>query len=155
MNGARRPWPPLVVSADVPRLVKWRDLLITLLMWGFFIVLLDTEFELLFSRYLEWLGVIDADIDPHWTRYFRLLVPYLLAVAVVFAGLLLFGLRTLLRGQRALLLRQPDPLQIAEEARRSGLDETALIAARQRRIVTVQIDADGSYRIPDLPPKEI
>ena len=64
MNSARRPWPPLVVSAHVPRLVKWRDLLITLIMWGFFIVLLDTEFELLFSRYFEWLGVIDADIDP-------------------------------------------------------------------------------------------
>jgi len=42
-------------------------------------------------------------------------------------------------------------LQIADEARRSGLNETALIAARARRIVTVQIDADGSYRIPDPP----
>jgi len=53
MNGAKRPWPPLVVAEHVPRRVQWRDFLLTLAMWGLFFVLLEKELELFFSGLLK------------------------------------------------------------------------------------------------------
>ena len=53
MSSANQPWPPLIVAKHVPRLVKWRDTLLTVMMWGFFAVLLDIEFELFLGHYLQ------------------------------------------------------------------------------------------------------
>jgi len=147
MNSANRPWPPLIVAEDVPRLVKWRDVLLTLLMWGFLAALLATEFELFFGHYLEQLGFGPFHTDANWPEFFERLMPFLLTAAVLASTLVIFSLRTLQRRHRALLLPQPVPLAAAEEARHAGLEEAALIAAREQRIAIVHIDADGRHRI--------
>jgi hypothetical protein len=131
----------------MPRLVKWRDILLTLLMWGIFALLLDTEFELFLGDYLERLGFGPFDAMPNWQLYFEVLRPFLLMAAMLVGFLAIFGLRTLRRRSRALLLPQPAPLAAADQARRAGLDAAGLIAARDEQIVIVHIDADNRHRI--------
>ena len=151
MTDPNRPWPPIIVARHTPRLVKWRDILLTSVMWGFFVLLLDTEFELFMGSYLERLGFGPFDTDANWALYFYRLLPFLLATALLAVWLIIFGLRTVRRRSRALLLPQPVPLETADQARRAGLDEAVLIAARDQRIVIVHIDADGRHRF-EVPP---
>jgi hypothetical protein len=148
MTSSSRPWPPLIVAEHVPRLVKWRDVLLTLLMWGLFAVLLATEFELFFGDYLEHLGFSGPfNTNAKWPEFFERLLPFMLTAAGLAVWLVMFSLRTLRDRHRALALPQPAPLAAADEARRAGLDLAELIAARERRIVIVHIAADGRHRI--------
>jgi poly-beta-1,6-N-acetyl-D-glucosamine biosynthesis protein PgaD len=146
MNGPSRPWPPLIVAGQVPRLIKWRDFLLTWLVWVLFAHLLDAEFEL-FRHYLERFGINHVHKDVNWLFYLEQLTPFLLMAAVLAALIVIFSLRTLRRRRRALLVPQPAPLETSAQAGRAGLDEAALLAARDRRIVVVHIDADGRHRI--------
>jgi hypothetical protein len=147
MNNSKKAWPPLIVVENIPRLVKWRDILLTLFMWAFLALLLDTELELFVTRNLERLGYGPYDIDANWPLFFERLMPFLLIAILPIAGLFIVGALTLRRRRLALLLPQPAPLEAADQARHAGLDEPALIAARDRRIVTVHIGIDGRHRI--------
>ncbi len=147
MSSSNQPWPPLIVAKHIPRLVKWRDILLTAMMWGFFAILLDTEFELFLGDYLEQLGFGPFDTKGNWLVFFDLLMPFLLMAAVLAGALAMFSLRTLRRRSRALLLPQPAPLETAVQAHRAGLDEAELIMAREQRIAIVHIDTDGRHRI--------
>ena len=146
MRNPDRPWPPLIVASHVPRLVKWRDALLTALMWGLFAVLLEVEFELFLGHYLQ-PGLSRFDPDTKWSLFFERLMPFLLTAAILAGLLTIFSLRTLRRRARALLLPQPAPLATADQARRAGLDEAELIVARDQRIVIVHIDPNGVHRI--------
>jgi poly-beta-1,6-N-acetyl-D-glucosamine biosynthesis protein PgaD len=146
MSGSNRSWPPLIIAKHVPRLVKWRDTLLTLMMWGFFAVLLDFEFELFLGHYLQ-PGLSRFDANAKWSLFFERLMPFLSAAAMLAGLLIIFSLRTLRRHSRALLLPQPPPLATADQAHRAGLDEAELIAAREQRIVIVHIDTNGSHQI--------
>ena len=147
MTGADRPWPPLIVGAHVPPLVKWRDVLLTSIAWICFVMLIDTEVILFFGNFLQLLGFGQYDAVADWPMYIKRLAPFLLTSAGLIAVLFMFGLRNMRRRLRALLLPQPAPLATAAEARRAGLDEAALIAWRDRRIVIVHIEGDGRHRI--------
>jgi len=137
-----RPWPPLIVAEHMPRSVRWRDALLTVVAWGAFAFLLEKELALVFGG-LQALGVGDFGVKVDWLAYLERLTPFLL-VAAALAGLLVgFSLSTLRRRSRSLLLPQPAALEAADQARRSGLDEAALIAARDQRIVIVHIDDSG------------
>ena len=140
MNSSDKPWPPLIVAGHVPRLVKWRDLLLTSILWVCFALLLGIEFELFVGGSL---GLLDID----WPLFYERLKPFFLTAAVLAGLLVISGLLTLRRRKRSLLLPQPAPLEAADQARRAGLDEAALIAARDRAIVIVHIDADNRHRI--------
>ncbi len=147
MSSSNGPWPPLIVAAKhVPRLVKWRDTLLTSMMWIFFTVLLDFEFELLLSHFLQ-PGTSRFDTDDKWSLFFDRLMPFLLTAAILAGLLIIFSVRTLRRRSRALFLPEPAALETADQARHAGLDEAELIMARDQRIVIVHIDADGRYRI--------
>jgi len=75
MNSSDKPWPPLIVAGHVPRLVKWRDLLLTSILWVCFALLLGIEFELFLGGSL---GLLDTD----WLLFFERLKPYFLAAAI-------------------------------------------------------------------------
>jgi hypothetical protein len=147
MNSSDRPWPPLIVAKHVPRLVRWRDVLLTSIMWVMCAALIDSEAGLFLGRYLERLGFGHFDTEANWPMFFERMAPFLLTAAGFALWVVIFSLRTARLKLRALVLPQPAPLAIAEEARRVGLDEATLIAARKQRIVTVHIDADGRHRI--------
>jgi poly-beta-1,6-N-acetyl-D-glucosamine biosynthesis protein PgaD len=151
MSGRTRPWPPLVVVEHLPRLIRWRDAVITLLMWLFFALLVVSEFELFLGDYLEHLGLGPFDNDADWRLFLERLMPYLVTAAAFVAALFVFTFRNLRRRSRARFLPQPPQLDAADQASLAGLDTAALIAAREQRIVIVHIDADGRHRI-EIPP---
>jgi hypothetical protein len=127
--------------------VKWRDVVLTVLAWAAFVLLLDAEFKLFLGDYIALLFSRPVDSESYWPMFIAGLMPFLLTAVALGAILVVFGLRTVLRRRRALLLPQPVPLDVSDEARRAGLDEATLIAARAERIVIVHFDADGSHRI--------
>jgi poly-beta-1,6-N-acetyl-D-glucosamine biosynthesis protein PgaD len=141
------PWSPLIVAGTKPTWVKVRDVALTLFMWVLFAIMLETEFELLFGRYLERMGLGDFDTAGRWADIFEALQPFVQVALVLVSLLLLAGLFTLRRVARGRGLPQPAPLSASDEARRVGMDEADLIAARELRVVVVHIDADGRYRV--------
>jgi hypothetical protein len=147
MTGADRAWPPLIVADHVPRFIRWRDFLLTLLMWIAFAFMLETEFELFFGDHLERLGFGDFDTEANWLIYFERLTPFLVTIALLISLLAVASILTLRRRRRSLLLPMPVPLELAEECRRAGLDAQELTSARTSIIVIIHIDADGKHRI--------
>jgi poly-beta-1,6-N-acetyl-D-glucosamine biosynthesis protein PgaD len=141
------PWPPLIVASTKPTFVKVRDTALTLLMWLLFAILLETEFEMFFGHYLQRLGLGDFDSEGRWLEFFQALRPFVQVALVLVSLLLVAGLLTLRRVARGRKLPQPAPLTAGDEARRVGLDEAELIAARELRVVVVHIDGDGKYRV--------
>jgi poly-beta-1,6-N-acetyl-D-glucosamine biosynthesis protein PgaD len=139
---SNRSWPPLIIAEHIPRAVRWRDALLTALAWAAFAYLLEKELAPIFGG-LQALGLGKYGVKVDWLTYLERLTPFLL-VAGVLAGLLVgFSLGTLRRRSRSLLLPQPAALEAADEARRAGLDEAALVAAREQRIVIVHIGDSG------------
>jgi hypothetical protein len=147
MTGADPPWPPLIIADRVPRFIRWRDFLLTLLMWIAFAILLEKEFQLFFGDHLERLGLGDFNTEPNWPMFFQRLTPFLVTIALLVSLLGVASARTLRRRRRALLLPLPTPLGLAEECRRAGLDEQELTSARTSMSVIVHIDTDGKHRI--------
>jgi hypothetical protein len=64
--------------------------------------------------------------------------------------LIVGSLLTLRRIARARLLPEPLPLSAGEEARRVGMTEEDLAAARNLRIAVVHIDPGGRHRVEPL-----
>jgi hypothetical protein len=140
-------WPPLIVAGTKPTSVKVRDVALTLFMWVLFAIILETEFELFFGRYLERMGLGDFNTEGRWLDFFDALRPFVQVALVLVSLLLVAGLFTLRRVARGRVLPQPAPIAASDEARRVGMDEADLIAARELRVVVVHIEADGRYRV--------
>jgi hypothetical protein len=140
-------WPPLIVAGTKPTSVKVRDVALTLFMWVLFAIILETEFELFFGRYLERMGLGDSNTEGRWLDFFDALRPFVQVALVLVSLLLVAGLFTLRRVARGRVLPQPAPIAASDEARRVGMDEAELIAARALRVVVVHIEADGRYRV--------
>ena len=147
---SRRPqesWPPLIVASEKPRWVFWRDFALTLAMWLMFAIILETEFELFFGRYLERLGWGDFDTNANWARFFQRLEPYLWLIVMLVALLAASTVATLHRLRRFLKQAQPPPLLAIEEAHRGRMEAAALLAARELANVVVHVTADGAHRV--------
>jgi hypothetical protein len=147
VNDAAKPWPPLIVADNAPRWVKWRDFLLTLMMWTLFAIMLETEFELFAGPYLEHWGLGNFDTEANWEDFFERLMPFVQIAMMLIGVLALASLITLLRRRRGLLLPPPPPLSIADEAQRAGMDEPTLAAAREFRIAVVHIDVVGTHHV--------
>jgi poly-beta-1,6-N-acetyl-D-glucosamine biosynthesis protein PgaD len=140
-------WPPLIIASNIPTWVKVRDVALTLMMWVVFAIMLETEFEMFFGHYLNRLGLGDFDTEGRWLEFFHDLRPFVQITLGLVTLLLVAALLTLRRIARARALPQPAPLELAAEARRVGMDEGELAAARELRIAMVHIDPDGKHRV--------
>jgi hypothetical protein len=147
MNRTNLPWPPLISAARAPRWVRWRDALLTSLMWLLFAAMLETEFELFFGEHLERLGFGDFSKEANWPTFFERLLPFMETAAVLVLLLAVAGLMSLRLYRRSFQLPQPAPLAASDQARRAGMDEAALIAARELTIAVVHVHTDGSYQV--------
>jgi hypothetical protein len=147
MTNRDRPWPPLIVAEHTPRLIRWRDFLLTLMMWLLFAGMLETEFEMFFGHYLERWGLGDFDTEGNWPIFFDRLMPFFETTLVLVWFLILASVLTLRRRRRSLLLPEPAPLGLAEESRRSGMTEAELTSARALRIAVVHLDAEQKIRV--------
>jgi len=135
------------MAAHTPRWVKARDVVLTLIMWILFAIMLQTEFELFFGQYLKEMGLGTFHTEPNWPVFFERLRPYLIIMAALAGFITIASVRTLRRHRRSLLLPQPSPLPAAVQARRAGMDEAALLAARELGITIVHAEADCRRRI--------
>jgi poly-beta-1,6-N-acetyl-D-glucosamine biosynthesis protein PgaD len=142
-----RTWPPLIVASTKPTWVKVRDIALTVLMWALFAIMLETEFEVIFSRNMVRLGLSDVGEDWRWPEFLQALRPFVQVALVLVSLLLIAGLLSLRRVAREHKLPQPAPLTAGDEARRVGLEEADLVAARELRFVVAHIDKDGRYRV--------
>ena len=145
-----REWPPLIVAGTIPRWVKVRDVALTLLMWALFAIMLETQFELYFGHYLQRWGFGGFDTEARWDKFFADLRPFLDTAYVLLGILIAASFFTLRRIARARLLPEPRPLPIGDEARRVGMAEEDLAAARNLRIAVVHIDREGRHRVEPL-----
>ena len=144
-------WPPLIVASDKPRWVTWRDIALTMAMWIMFAIMLETEFELFFGRYLERWGLGDFQTDGNWAIFFERLRPYIALILVMLVALVGSTFVTLHRVRRALLLHPPAPLALETEAPYAKMTPEALLAARQLRCATVYVEPDGTHRVEERP----
>jgi hypothetical protein len=140
-------WPPLIVASNKPPWLWWRDLALTIFMWLIFAIMLETEFELFFGRYLERLGWGDFDTNPNWERFFERLRPFVVLIFVEMVGLGFAAVATIHRFRVAFQRPPRPPLQPAEEAVRAGMSEDALTGARGLNNAVVYVMADGSHRV--------
>jgi hypothetical protein len=147
MSDAVKQWPPLIVAENKPRWVKWRDFGLTLLMWILFAIMLETEFELFVQRQLVRLGLGDFDTSARWGEFFERLLPFILVALLLISLLVLASVFTLRRRRRGLQLPAPQPLAVADEARRTGMKAADLSAMRELKNVVVYIDEDGTHRV--------
>ena len=139
--------PPLIVASDKPRWVTWRDFGLTLIMWVMFAIMLETEFELFFGRYLENLGLGDFQTEANWDVFFQRLRPYIGLVIILLVTLIVSTVATLQRVRRAIRMHPPAPLPIETEAPYAKMTPEALAAARQLRCATVYVEPDGTHRV--------
>jgi hypothetical protein len=148
MNGRPpKTWPPLIIASNKPRWVIWRDGALTLAMWVLLAIMLETEFELFFGRYLERLGLGDFDTNAHWDVFFRRLEPYLWLIVMLTVLLAASTVATLHRLRRFLRTTPPPPLPPVEEAARAKMPLADLVKARELRNAVVYVEADGSRRV--------
>ena len=139
MNGSLqgKPWPP-VIQAALPAWMKWRDAVLTLIMWGLFGWLLQRQFRLV-GRSVA--GGTDLE------EFAALLAPYAGLAALLTAIVAVATMAAERRRRRSLVLRPPAPLALADEARGVGMDEEALAAARCLAIAVVHVEGGGRLRI--------
>ena len=146
MTSPRTSWPPLIVAGKVSRAIKWRDTGLTLLMWTIILTLLAREFGIE-ARALFGVPGLAPEQSVNWRERLAGMTLFLMTAAALASALALVGIHTKRSRRRALKLPQPQPLRAAEEAQRAGLDETALVAARRRKIMTVSVKPDGGLQI--------
>jgi poly-beta-1,6-N-acetyl-D-glucosamine biosynthesis protein PgaD len=137
MRAPDRSWPPLIHAA-LPAWMTWRDAALTLAMWVVFVVLLQRQFSLVTG------GVED---DSNIVEFIALLRPYGRLAVVLILLLVVAAAFTARRRRRAAMVPAPAPLALADEARRAGVDEATLAAARSLRIAVVRFDDAGRVMI--------
>ena len=140
------PWPPLIHAA-LPAWMKWRDAVLTLIFVGRVRMAASAPVPARqphCGRALGHRGLPDAAgaVCGHVRRAHR--------------DSRRGGALTERRRQRALMLRQPTPLALSDEARGAGMDEAALAAARGLRIAVVHTkrEADSGSNRDRLPPSQ-
>lgn len=155
-------WPPVISSAAVPRAVKLRDLLLTILMWLILLLILARELHIAWVAWEVARGRSDAEVDLALAEFLEKLRPLMLLVGGLVAVLAIATIVSGKRRARAVSARQPEPLPEAALADRAGLSPQALEAARAHPVAIVHRTPEGAIAVvakpltdrgaPDAPP---
>jgi poly-beta-1,6-N-acetyl-D-glucosamine biosynthesis protein PgaD len=137
------PWPPIITDAREPRLVVWRDRLMTVGMWLLLLYLMRHGIHVVLDAITDLFGHKLGAPDVDWASWWGRLQPYL--IVAVFLGLWLagWGFAALRRMRRNVGKPQPPALALAEEAHRAGSTEAALLAWRKLPVAVVELDEEG------------
>ncbi|MEA1619941.1 hypothetical protein SOQ14_13540 [Erythrobacter sp. T5W1-R] len=130
-------WPPVIDSAVVPYVVKLRDLVLTLLMWGVMLVILATEIDAALDAVEVLLGRSDAQINAELAEFFEKLKPLMGVIALLVIGLSAATVRSKRRRLDALSATQPEPLEGTVLAELAGLSLDELEIVRTHRVAVV------------------
>jgi hypothetical protein len=123
---SERPWPPLITEGPLSRWVYARDILLTALIWFFFVLLMVGEIERLVAPGLDRLGIPVrgigyADLTGNWGYFLYALAPFLAIALFLVTVLASFAVYTVRRRRRALRGPRPPPLRLGVEARHAEL----------------------------------
>ncbi len=135
-------WPPIISGAQRPAWVLWRDVAITLFMWGVFLVILEIEFAIVWGN-LPSLAPASAYSGLGFHAVRAELRP---AVWIIVLLVAILGISTLLsrrRRVRALQLPQPGPAPDDELAHDLGMTPQQLEALRRHKVITLDVDERG------------
>ncbi len=143
----RPDWPPLIVAEREPRWFWWRDFIFTAAAWLLFGALVEKEFSFLRALYREKVEHLPGTVHSHWGLFTSELRPDFVVIAVLLLFLGGSGAITLRRRRRGFLMSPPLPLAPAAEARRVGMAESELSAARGLRIAVVHVEPGGGIRV--------
>ncbi|HYB08444.1 MAG TPA: poly-beta-1,6-N-acetyl-D-glucosamine biosynthesis protein PgaD [Alphaproteobacteria bacterium] len=144
MSGEMRPpWPPIITDAKEPRLIVWRDRLLTVGMWILFLYLLRHGIHVVLDIITDLFGHDLGAPDLNWALWWSRLQPYLVVAIVLGLWLLAWGFVALKRARQNITKPQPPPLTLAEEARHAGSSEADLLAWRKLPTAIVELDERG------------
>ena len=140
-------WPPIIHDADMPRVIVWRDRLLTAAMWLLLIWFCRLPLLALIDFVMPPFGqtphVEVPDLQSRWER----LRPYI--AVIVFFGMWALGwaLATLRRRDRVARMPKPPPLALADQARKAGCTPDELIHWRTFKVAVVHLDEQGSLTV--------
>jgi hypothetical protein len=140
-------WPPVISSAEVPRAVKLRDLMLTILMWLLLLLILAREIHVAWVAWEVARGRSDAALDLALAEFLEKLRPLMFLVSGLVVALAAATIVSRNRRDRAVSARQPDPLAEAVLAQRAGLSLHALEAARIHRVAIVHRTPAGGISV--------
>lgn len=137
-------WPPVITDGRHSRLVKLRDVVLTLMMWGLLFAILYTELAFIFESLRVLLGRSEAVIDAELDAFARQMRPLMLLVAGLVLMLFVATLLSRRRRAEAVASPQPMPLEDARLLALTGLSADGLTDARGcKRAVVRRTDAGG------------
>jgi poly-beta-1,6-N-acetyl-D-glucosamine biosynthesis protein PgaD len=136
-------WPPLLLGRDVPRWVRWRDVVLTLAAWAVLAYWMRGAVLLLYDWVSAPMFELTTQRAPDWQRIWRTLSPFLSLAALLAAWLLYWASR-----RRALLGQdrdspQPAPLGLDAHAEKFGLTAATVDSMRRPQVLTVRFDNTG------------
>lgn len=145
-----RPWPPLVGSERVPRGVRLRDWLLTILAWGAFAWMLRDAIALAYDWFREPMGQLTFLQAPDWYVLWSRLRRYVEVAALLVAWIGFWAV------YRSRILRPsgqtpvaPEPLDPATLCQHYGVKPAQLQAWQAQRVLTVAVAADGGITVPE------
>ncbi len=138
------PWPPLVGSDRVPRLVVWRDYALTLVAWCVFGWMINGAAQLAFDWFRQPFGQFTFLEAPDWGAIWFRLRNYVEAAALLIVWIAFWAVyRSADLRPTSSREKQPDALDPALLCARYGVSESDLAQWQEERVITVDVAPDG------------
>jgi poly-beta-1,6-N-acetyl-D-glucosamine biosynthesis protein PgaD len=137
------PWPPLVGTKGLPRAVRVRDVVLTVVAWAALGWLLRDAMALAWDWLRAPMFTLTELAPPDWIALRDEIAPYMLFAAVLVAWLIFWAV---VRHRRICALPpspQPRGLDCAEEAAALALDPAQVAQWREWRTLVVDFDDAG------------
>lgn len=134
-------WPPLVTAATVPAWVRVRDLVMTIMAWGVFFWFMGQAIEAVIDYFSYPVFQFTDGRAPDWTELWKRLQPFVAVAGVLVAWLVFWGASRRHYMRQTAVMRQPQPLPLAEHAARWSVDPNDVEAWRALKIAVVEYDA--------------
>jgi hypothetical protein len=134
-------WPPLFADAKVPRLVVWRDVLLTVGAWLLLYWLVWRGIMLISDDFTGASGNPLRGSEADWTVWWARLRFYAVSVGLLAIWLVIWGIVSRRRIRRYHSLPNVVPLSLAEEAAGAGCSEVELRSWRELKSVMVHFDS--------------
>lgn len=140
-------WPPIIRDADLPRVIVWRDRLLTAAMWLLLIWFCRHPLLALGDFLMPPFGQIRhihvPDVESIWERG----RPYYAVILLFGVWIFAFGLATLRRYRRVRRLPHPPLLELEDQARRAGCTPAELTQWRTFKVAVVHLDEQGALTV--------
>jgi len=140
-------WPPIIEDVHLPRLIVWRDRLLTTGMWLLLIWFCRHPLLALVDFLRPPFGQITRIEVPSLLSRWERIRPYVAMVALIVGWLSFWGLVTLARYRRVRRMPHPPGLALEDQARKAGCTPEELTQWRTFRVSIVHLDEQGALNV--------